>query len=734
MNRPIIILLAGLLCAIGLDVCHAQEQKTEGLLKETSKQWPIGKPGLFARYENNLGKESPKSVVRTLNLTLGDIEKINGATYQWLNLHATKANGEIFQVWLLCETYPSPSIDTARKTIARYILMEGTQAAIEFKSRYSGEAVLPCLGGWNHLFPHAPKNVSYDGDFPKEINYLGHSYTLVDVNNNISPLGKTTILDLTPDTLIGVPHNTRQKDETRLYDESDYELIRLTKSDYNEMIEAGMTCFRVDAEQLNWIERRNVYYWGIAGKDILYPESLYRSNYLGPDLFLDEPAVCVRDHVIRPRFAKDPEFRKTVTPQIVFEEFKKYFHKKKYEGGPTDLLRGLAARPDVDVGDMEFLQENIYTWETMASTAIHQLGESIEGPPASIVFEPPGRFGTLRVLPEMNMSYGCQIPADNPKNFISIIYGLLRGATKHTNKKWGTSIYGAVSQTDAFWFFTHAYDLGAQYFFFWDSYQLACVPYGECLALTRNLRNHIESHPTRNLEKLTNAAETIILFPPGYNLGHVHMGRGNLWGLNELNLERKNKYGIKYRTVMSNLFAEIERCIRLGIAFDLLWDLDGIEPTGYREIVRIREDGKIQIQVDGNKEILDKPRTPARPDGAAPQLTINLSNTKGKAPLEIKATAEITEGPSPVYYTLGTNAQGIYKNIKVCWELFGPAEEDYNFPLQGAKEPTVYESCNKSTIEFQFKITQPGDYRLRAATGDLAGRTSVVWKTITVKE
>ena len=32
-------------------------------------------------------------------------------------------------------------------------------------------------------------------------------------------------------------------------------------------------------------------------------------------------------------------------------------------------------------------------------------------------------------------------------------------------------------------------------------------------------------------EALKHAAEVAILLPPGYNLGHVHMGRGNLWGL-----------------------------------------------------------------------------------------------------------------------------------------------------------------------------------------------------------
>ena len=253
---------------------------------------------------------------------------------------------------------------------------------------------------------------------------------------------------------------------------------------------------------------------------------------------------------------------------------------------------------------MHFLQRNIYSWETMVSTAGYQLSEGGAAPPASMVWEPPGRVGTRRSLPEMNMTYGCQIPVDSPKNFISIIYGFLRGASRATNRDWGMSIYGAVDQADTFWFQTHAHDLGARLFFFWDSYQLACVPFNECLALARNLRAHAESHPHRDVARLKRAAEVLILLPPGYNLGHVHMGKGSLWGVGEMNLERRNREGVKYRVVMGNFFTEIERCLRLGVAFDLLWDLDDFQHAGYREVVRIREDGRVEVRAGEKKNRL----------------------------------------------------------------------------------------------------------------------------------
>jgi len=744
MDAAVVFWSAILLSVVGVSGGEAREsRKPDSTAADlTGSQGPIGKPGLVATYRHESAGALRGCVVKTLALSLGPLEERNGRRFQWLCLHAIKANEESFGVWILTNGYPPASVRTARATTARYIVQEGDAQALEFRHQVSGAAVLPSLGAWSHLFPRAVEGESSGGPFAGKVRYLGHVYRLERLEDSGSPPGPANarVLEVRLDVLIGVPHNTRQKDETRRYDGSDYESIRLTKRDYEEMIQAGMNCLRVDKEQAGWIDRREVFYWGLGPEEVSYPECLYRSNYLGPHLFLDEPAVCTRDQVIRPRLAKDREYRKTITPQLVLEEFQKYFHAAKYQGTPTLLLRGLAARPDIDVGSMQFLQENLYTWETMVSTALHQLGEGTGGPPAAMVFEPPGRFGTRRTLPEMNMAYGCQIPVDDPANLIDIIYGFLRGAARLTEKEWGTSIYGQVDRADASWFLTHAYDLGGQYFFFWDSAGLACVPYSECLALTRTLREHAEAHPDRDLHGLKQAAEVAILLPPGYNLGHVHMGKGNLWGLGELNLERVNREGVKYRTVMGNFFTEIERCIRMGVAYDLFWDIAGHPPAGYREVVRVREDGKVEVIGEGKTALRDGPRTPDRPEGDPPQLALELSTETGKAPLGVTARAFLVEGSAPVYYTLGANAKGIYSNVKVLWELYGPEEEDYRFLLSENREPRIRpaaplrvgEEGGRTRVEIGFKIGRPGSYHLRAATVDVAGRTTVVWKDITV--
>ncbi len=701
---------------------------------QTRRSYPLGQPRQVATYQHESPDGLPSTVVETFTVTIGAVEEMAGVISQWMRLRATKANGEKFAVCLLGNSAPSDDFTIARATISRYTLQIQDDIPLEFQNKFTGKPVLPALGAWQYLFPKLADKATQNAIFPQAVQYLGHTYHLTDITESgeSAEPSNTHLLSLRPDALIGPPSNTRQKDETRRYDTSDYELIPLTAADYDEMIAAGINCVRVNEEQVEWVKNRNVFYWGIDAAALGYPECLYRSNYLGPAIFMDEPAVCTRDHVLRPKLEADPAFRKALTPQLAFEAFQDYFHTAKYDGAPTRLCKGLEAHSDVDLGNMKFLQQNLYTWETMISSAAYQLSEGNTKTPAAIVFEPPGRVGTMRTLPEMNMTYGCQIPIDNPKNLASILYGFLRGAARQTDKNWGMSIYGQVHRADAFWLQTHAYDLGARHFHYWDNYQLACVPYSEVLALSRNLSAHAESHPHRNLDKLRAAAEIVILLPPGYNLGHVEMGRGNLWGLGELNLERRNREGVKYRTVMHNFFTEIERAIRLGVAFDLLWDLEGLKLSDYREVVRIRENGTVEVTGNDETVLHEAARTPTRPNGSPPKLTVDVSIPQGKTPLEVHACATVTEGSAAIYYTRGADEKGIYNNERALWELFGPEEEDYRFLNREPSEIHVNQEGAETRVEISFTLKHPGSYRLRAATVDMAGRTAVNWKTITI--
>lgn len=692
----------------------------------TPAEAPFGQSGIHATYQFATPLKEATSTVETLRIVLGDEDTWNNVAGQWLCWESTKKSGSRLRVWMLCDSPDAIQPTSATSRILRYVLQEGDSQPVEYRNALTKGAVLPGSGAWPFLFPTPAPGTTAPEAMPLTVEYLGHTYQRREVGVARPDLPETPrLLELRPDVLTGVPHNTRQVDETRRYDGSDYEYIPLTDSDFKAMISAGMNCFNADSTLMPRFEEAGVFYWG-GGAEMPYPECLYRPLYLGPALFLDEPAVHVRDYVLRPRFEKEPAFRHVITPQDAMSAFEEVYGDAITNGAPTQFMKTLGSRTDVDLGAMQFLQPNIYSWETMVSSSAFELLYNAETPNA-IVFEPPGRIGTRRTLPAMNMSYGCQIPVTGSDHFIDIIIGFVRGAARVSGKEWGISIYGGVDRTEAGAFISRAYETGATRFFYWDSAMLACVPFGEVLGHTRHLSDHAAEYPNRDLPRLLHAAEVAILLPPGYNLGHVHMGKGLLWGLPELNLERVNREGATYRSVMSGFFTEIERCIRQGVAFDLLWDLPqvNINEQGYREIVRVREDAKVEVIADGRSTVLDGPRTPERPAGKAPTLELSLSESSGAAPCDIAAKASIHEGDAPVYYSPTPDPQGVHHNVRVLWEVYGPAEEDYaNRPA----EVVVTPSADSAEVSATLHFAKPGHYRLRAATTDLAGRSAVVWK------
>jgi hypothetical protein len=115
-------------------------------------------------------------------------------------------------------------------------------------------------------------------------------------------------------------------------------------------------------------------------------------------------------------------------------------------------------------------------------------------------------------------------------------------------------------------------------------------------------------------------------------------------------------------------------------------------------------------------------------------LTVELADNGEHGPRTITARARVTEQASPVYYTTGTDGHGIYHNARVLWELYGPGDEDYRALLSTGANPRTTFDGQRAVVGMEFRVEQPGRYRLRAATTDLAGRSTVVWREINVGE
>lgn len=599
---------------------------------------------------------SEKATLRSFVLT--------AAPSGWISFVAEKRDGGKFAVHSL------------QRGGDRYLLQEGNGPVREFRHPVSGAAIRPSMGGWDQIFPRTEAET---------LTVLGHVYKRSGAANATVPMAAETVY-LQPDLLIGPASNSKQKDETRRYDTSEYTYVRMDESDYRTMATAGVSCVRVDTEQAVWAEKLGMFYYGTAA--LPYPEMMYRPQYLGPVLYLDEPAVGTRDSVIRPRMAKDSSLRKSLTPAYVLEAFREHFAESAKRNS-TALMGQLRARKDIDVGTMEFRQANLYDWETMEATAGYALSRD-KVVPAAFVWEPAGRIGTRRTVPEFNMNYGTRFPLQ-PHVVPTIVNGFLRGAARATGKEWGISIYGAVERSDAPYWLTKAYDEGATRFFFWDNYQLACVPFQEVLAHARHLRAHAMAHPRTQAAP---RAELAIVIPAGYNLGHVFQGKGLLWGLPELNRERSTAAGSTYGEVMSAAFLEMEKAMREGTRFDVLWDLPELPVNGYGRVVRITEGA----------------RTGRTATGPGPAVALTISGGEGGWYTGHAAST------ADLFYTAGADATGVYRNARFYWELYGPNEEDMQIIPPG------------ETV--RFHAPKPGVYRVRAAAMDSEGRTTVIWREI----
>lgn len=698
-----------------------------GVVASGARAAALGTPGAFAVYDYRPAGGAPASVVERLAVTLGPLETVAGRDCQWYRLDARKANGQRFTAWLLVDGFPPLRADDARKSVFRYLLQEGDAPPLEYVNAFTGEAALPMLGYWGNLLPRAAGAAAEL--FPAKVEYLGLPMTRGEAGTGAAfapPRGER--LALPGDLRIGTIYSVREQDKTRRrFDgkgEIGGDMVPCTREDYLERFAVGQTLFTVPADQQELVARRNVFYYtaDFGGADVLYPESLYRSNYLGPyPGMLDEPAVLTWFNRVKPQLAKDPGLGRRMTPQYMFDQFAQEFQASRLDR-PGWFIAGLKKRGDVDAGALPPLLAGTFSWEVFISTAAWQLSGDRHGPPDGIVYE--SRLCADRDLPFLDSIAGIQLPTGDLKALLDVYIAALRGAARVSGKRWGISIYRGQQIGEIPAVLKYAYDAGASWFLFWTGE----IPYAEQLDYARYLHDYALAHPDRDMAALRRAAEVMILFPPGYEFHTFGLSREEgMWMNPALHLERINRAGVPCRQVLHAVGQEIERCYRQGVGYDLAWEIDGLDLSGYREVVRVREDGSVRVTgADGREQRYRGPRPVARPPGAPPGLAVTLSVARGRAPLAVTANAAITEGASPVVFTPRCDETGAWRNLKVIWQLYGPEEWDYD------KLDDAPATLDGATCRLALTLAKPGRYRLRASVVDRAGRATVCWREIRV--
>ncbi len=452
---------------------------------------------------------------------------------------------------------------------------------LEYRDVHSRKASIPAWGDFTrHFVPRPAKGTRRQKGVPNTCEYLGHVLTLRGISEKTSwtEWDDVKVLELDRELLVGTGRVFKDAEGRRLPQtpkRQNYTYIPWTPADYRTMIDSGMTLLGVVPEMKESIKREPIFYRGGASL-VDYPADLYRSNYVGPKMFMDEPTcIMVGDKTVHTTLKYFTDAAALITKRV----------RSIYLPGAYSLEAQLKTR-GVSFGDMRLAQLDYASWETRYETAFYQLA----GGAAGFVHE--GRYQ----LDEFNAFAKASTGVDRKytaKEMFQYTYAFLRGAARHFGKDWGTSIYGQADPAITPLAVTLAYDMGARYIWFWTSDHDHHLPFKEQLELARVLKKHAKENPRSSIRGPRPTLDKAIVIPFGYFLVlESPTGRkyhGDLWWVRELDREGKNASSRRYRRLMQRAFTEVQKSLDAGESFDFTVD-DGKEITGYRKVVRLRDD------------------------------------------------------------------------------------------------------------------------------------------------
>jgi hypothetical protein len=458
--------------------------------------------------------------------------------------------------------------------IARYILrIDSARENLEYRNVHTGKALLP---GWKDFemgyLPRRSRGGSRMG-FPETAELLGHVLTLVDTKSGLEwgDGEGAKVLDLDPELQIGTGRNFRDQEGHRLPqvpERKNYTYVPFTEAEYPVMIEAGINVFTVDDKQVEWVRAKPVFLiWGGGGKKG-YPEDLYRSNWLGPVMFLDEPAIfLVGDKNIN-------------TTLLHFSDVAALLRKRIHE--EADTFRGYGKHNierslrdgGANLGDLDVAQVNFPVWETIFETAHDQLEAGLPG----IVHE--GRY-QLAPFDKAVASLSGTERKHTPEELLRYHYAVLRGAARAFDASWGTSIYGQCDPAISPLAVTLAYDMGARYIWFWTSDHDHHMPWPEQLELAKAVRKRAQERPRASIAATKPVLDKAIAIPYPY-----FPSLENLWWIRSMDAEGKNEASKSYRRLMKRVIEEVHRAFDAKEDFDIVID-SGKPIDGYKQVVKV---------------------------------------------------------------------------------------------------------------------------------------------------
>jgi len=460
---------------------------------------------------------------------------------------------------------------------ARYQLrIPETGESYDYRDVNTGAALLPCWAGFEREFlPHPASNTARNDGAAETCKFLGQLLSLAQLpirsQEAWSPWGNIKRLDLNREVLIGNDRDFKDREGHRLPASAtnDYTYIPLTEDDYRTAIAAGMNMFPVAAEHEQWVRSKPVFYFREATgvPKLRYPADLYRANYRGPAMLIDEPAGMILDRDDRRRAGNFPSDFSTL-----FEMRTRTAYLSADYYGVWHLEAALR-RQGVNFGDMRLTQTDYPTWDSYAEAAFYEMKAGVSG----IVQE--GRYNPAFFDYQILSDTGLKLHL-TPVQVLKFNYAQMRGGTRPFGKFWGTSIYGQCDPAIAPLALTTAYDMGARYFWFWTSDHAHHLPWNEQMSLTRVLTEYAAKHPRPSIYLPQPKRDAVVTIPNGYFL----CLRDFQWTAGQ-DLERREA-GEKYRRVLTRALTAVKQCFDRGEDFDITID-DGHRLEGYRRIIKI---------------------------------------------------------------------------------------------------------------------------------------------------
>lgn len=517
----------------------------------------------------------------------GPTDRRSGTTYFWWQLECGIGGDgaePLFQLRALTSRDPL-SESSEPLLFKRYIIrIPQTGECLEYRNMHTGEALLP---GWKdferYFVPRRVMGSREQEGFPNTLEYLGHTLSLRTVSpcqEKWSSWADAKLLSLDPELLVGTGRNFKDAEGHRLPDNQSYTFVEFTGEDYRLMIDTGFNLFIVKPAQEEYVRSEPVFYVRGFGEDrpLVYPADLYRSNFLGATMFMDEPTMILSgDEHINTKLMYFSDFA-SVIQQRVRSRYNDSGHYGAYR------LEASLKSQGVDFGDMRLMQYDYPSWETALETTFYQMAGGCNG----LVHE--GRYQLSEFQDGMDRWTGVTREY-TAEEYLRYQFALLRGGTRPFGKFWGTSIYGQADPKLSPLAVTLAYDMGARYIWFWTSDHGHHLPWNEQIDLVRHLRAHAAKHPRASIFGKQPVRDKAIVIPYGYFLSLAHLGaniHGHLWWVRELDREGRNESSQRYRRVMERAHKAVIEAFDNGENFDITVD-DGREITGYRSVVRISD-------------------------------------------------------------------------------------------------------------------------------------------------